>query len=76
METFYSGLSFHLYCLDMDMDGYLDVIVPSMVANQLQYVRNPGKAYWTKVGQVKDRFSQFSRDRLQREIDIGVEKWK
>ena len=64
METFFSGLNFHLYCLDLDQDGFIDLVLPNQVSNQLQFVRNPGRAYWSKLLTLKDRYSQFSRERL------------
>jgi hypothetical protein len=40
-------------------------------------VRNPAKAYWDKLASLKDRYSvSFPRERLHREVDVGVEKWK
>jgi hypothetical protein len=26
METFFSGLNFHLYLIDYDLDGHLDIV--------------------------------------------------
>ena len=50
MET-YKGPSFHIYIVDYDKDGYLDIVLPNIVNNTLVYLRNPGSAYWRKVGQ-------------------------
>ena len=33
METYFSGLNFHVYLLDYDGDGYLDIILPNFVSN-------------------------------------------
>jgi hypothetical protein len=29
METFFSGINFHIYTLDLDQDGFLDLIFPN-----------------------------------------------
>lgn len=40
-------------------------------------MRNPAKAYWIKLASLKDRYAvSFPRERLHREVDVGVEKWK
>jgi hypothetical protein len=36
------GLCFHLYILDFDQDGYLDIIIPDKIENKLGYLKNPG----------------------------------
>ena len=38
-------------------------------------MRNPGQSYWTKVVSLKDKYSMSSKDRLQKEINTGVDKW-
>jgi hypothetical protein len=35
METFFSGINFHMYSLDLDQDGFLDLIFPNQLTNQL-----------------------------------------
>lgn len=47
-----SALSFHLYILDYDKDGYLDIIFTNYITNKLVYVSNPGSDYWKKVYQI------------------------
>ena len=55
METYYSGLSFHLYIIDYDQDGYNDFVIPDLLGNQLvSHIRNPGHAYWNKISHLKD----------------------
>ncbi len=51
MERF-SGLSSHLYIVDFDKDGYLDIVLPNFLTNSLVYLRNPGSAYWRKISSI------------------------
>ena len=46
----YSGPSFHIYLVDFDKDGYIDIVLPNYLNNTLVYLRNPGSSYWRKVG--------------------------
>jgi hypothetical protein len=52
MERF-SGVSFHLYIVDFDKDGYVDIVLPNFLNNTLVYLRNPGSAYWRKISDLK-----------------------
>jgi hypothetical protein len=60
----YSGLDFHMYLLDYDGDGYLDIVYPDKLRNQIVFVRNPGSVYWIKMISLKDKYSMSSKDRL------------
>ena len=44
-----SGPSFHIYMVDFDKDGYIDIVMPNKQNNSLVYLRNPGSAYWRKI---------------------------
>jgi hypothetical protein len=68
METFFSGLNFHIYLLDYDMDGYLDIVLPNQVSNMLALVKNPGGQYWNKVQSFKEKLSMQVKERIQSEI--------
>jgi hypothetical protein len=57
METMYSGLNFHMYLVDYDGDGYIDVVYPDQIRNQMLLVRNPGPAYWLKLATLKDKYA-------------------
>lgn len=60
----YSGLDFHMYILDYDSDGFLDIVYPDKVKNQVILIRNPGQTYWSKVASIKDKYAMSSKDRL------------
>ena len=76
LETLYSGsLNFHMYLIDYDLDGHLDIVYPDKIRNQLILLRNGGSMYWNKVNQIKDKYALSSKDRLQRELNSGVDKW-
>ncbi len=47
-----SGPSFNIYVTDFDKDGYLDIVLPNYITNQLVFLKNPGAAYWRKIGQI------------------------
>jgi hypothetical protein len=47
-----SSTSFHIYIVDFDQDGYIDVVMPNMLNNTLVYLKNPGSAYWRNVSQI------------------------
>jgi|LauGreDrversion4_2_1035121.scaffolds.fasta_scaffold179547_1 hypothetical protein len=76
METYFSGLSFHIYLIDFDMDGKLDFVLPNFLTNRLELLLNPGLVYWTKVQQLKEKYITISKERLQTEIGKSIDKWK
>lgn len=47
----YSAPNFHIYIIDYDKDGYLDIAIPNTINNTLVYLDNPGSTYWRKVSQ-------------------------
>ncbi len=52
------------------------MIYPNKLTNQLTFLRNPGALYWAKANQVRERYVQLGRDRLQKEINlVAAEKW-
>lgn len=69
-----SGPPFHIYILDFDKDGYLDIALPNQLNNTIVYLRNPGSAYWRKVGQVVYQ-QGANRAKLASELKM-LEKWK
>jgi hypothetical protein len=48
----YSGPSFHIYIVDFDEDGYIDLVLPNFVNNTMIYLKNPGSGYWRNVSQI------------------------
>lgn len=76
METYFSGLSFHIYITDYDRDGYLDFVLPNQVTNELSLVKNPGGQYWSKVQSIKDKMSIDSKEKIQNQIAKSVDKWQ
>lgn len=67
-----SGPNFHIYVLDFDKDGYLDVAMPNHINNTLIYARNPGSAYWRKIGSL---VYQGNKSKMQQEFKT-MERWK
>lgn len=45
----YSGAAHHIYILDFNRDGYLDIVLPNLVSNELVMLSNPGLAYWHRM---------------------------
>lgn len=45
----YSGPSTHIYILDYDKDGFMDIILPNQMTNDLILLRNPGYLYWRRT---------------------------
>lgn len=77
MEAYYSSINFHLYLMDFDGDGRLDLVYPCQVTNAVTLLLNPGGGYWSKVQGLKDKYGYQSKERLQQEVNgKGVEKWR
>jgi hypothetical protein len=45
----YSGAAFHIYIFDYDHDGFIDIVLPNQIANELTWLRNPGTSYLHKL---------------------------
>lgn len=71
MEKF-SGPSFHIYMVDFDKDGYIDIVLPNLLTNQLVYLKNPGSAYWRKISSIV-----YQSSKLKQINDLkAMEKWQ
>ena len=68
----YSGPCFHIYIVDFDKDGYLDLVLPSFLSNSLVYLKNPGSAYWRKVSSIV-----YQANKQKQISDLkAMEKWQ
>eukprot|EP00347_Sterkiella_histriomuscorum_P023392 403334809 len=67
-----SGPSFHIYIVDFDKDGYLDIVLPNTQTNKLVYLKNPGSAYWRKMSQI---VYQANKQKQIQDLKV-LEKWQ
>jgi len=68
----YSGPSFHLYLVDYDKDGWVDIVLPNFHSNVVVCLRNPGMEYWHQVeGTLKEIQKGKQRSALQK-----LTKWR
>ena len=63
--------AFHIYLYDYDKDGYFDIVMPSQLANEVIYLKNPGSTYWHKVWSI----ANGPRSSTQKDSLLKLDKW-
>lgn len=51
-----------MYVKDYDKDGFLDLILPVELYNQVVVIQNPGKQFWQKIEQLASLKSETRQE--------------